>query len=106
MDRRFGRCRYFIILDPDTMEFEAVENGAAMAGGGAGPQAARTISDSGAEVLITGNVGPNAFQALDAAGIRIVTGASGTVRETMEAYKKGLLQDAGGATVSSHAGMR
>jgi predicted Fe-Mo cluster-binding NifX family protein len=56
-------------------------------------------------VLITGNVGPNAFQALSASGIRIVTGASGTAREVVEKYKRGELSDTGAPTVRGHFGM-
>lgn len=106
VDPRFGRCPYFLIVDPDTMEFEAFENQSAMASGGAGPQAAQEISKKGVEAVITGNVGPNAFQALSAAGIKIHTGAGGTVREALEKFKSGELAEAGAATTRSHSGMR
>ena len=105
MDPRFGRCQYFVIVDPDTMDFEAMPNESAMASGGAGIQAAQTIVNIGINTLITGNVGPNAFEVLSAAGIETMTGASGTVRHALELYKSGSLQSAAGATVSSHAGM-
>jgi predicted Fe-Mo cluster-binding NifX family protein len=87
------------------MQFEAVPNIASNATGGAGIQAAQTIASKGAKVLITGNVGPNAFQALSAAGIRIVTGAFGTVREAVEKYKRGELMETGAPTVGGHFGM-
>lgn len=86
MDERFGRCEYFVIVDSVTMRFNAVFNPSAAASGGAGPSAAREISRHGAEVLITGNVGGNAQQALDAAGIKVVTMAGGTVKEVVEKY--------------------
>jgi predicted Fe-Mo cluster-binding NifX family protein len=105
VDPRFGRCQYFIIVDPDTMEFEAVSNESAMASGGAGIQAAQNIANLGANIVITGNVGPNAFQTLNAAGIKIVTGASGTVQEAIEKYKNGELQETEAANVKSHFGM-
>lgn len=105
MDPRFGRCQYFMILDPDTMDFEAMSNESAMASGGAGIQAAQTIVNVGINTLITGNLGPNAFEVLSAAGIETMTGASGTVRHALELYKSGSLQSAAGATVGSHAGM-
>ena len=105
MDPRFGRCQYFLIVDPDTMDFEAMLNESAMASGGAGIQAAQTIVNVGINGVITGNVGPNAFDVLSAAGIETMTGASGTVRHALELYKSGSLQSAAGATVGSHAGM-
>jgi predicted Fe-Mo cluster-binding NifX family protein len=106
IDPRFGRCSYFVIVDSETMQFEAIPNIASGATGGAGIQAAQTIARKGTKLLITGNVGPNAFQALSAAGIQIVTGASGTVMEIVEKYKKGEMSETGAPTVGGHFGMR
>jgi predicted Fe-Mo cluster-binding NifX family protein len=89
VDPRFGRCPYFIIVDLETMQFEAIPNVASNAMGGAGIQAAQTIAGRGVKVLITGNIGPKAFQALSSAGIRIITGVYGTVREVVEKYRRG-----------------
>jgi predicted Fe-Mo cluster-binding NifX family protein len=105
VDPRFGRCTSLVIVDSENMEFEAIPNMASGAMGGAGIQAAQTIASKGAKVLITGNVGPNAFQALSAAGIKIVTGAFGTVREVVEKYKRGELKETGAPTVGGHFGM-
>lgn len=105
IDQRFGRCKYFIIVDTDSMKFEALSNENVMAFGGAGVQAAQTIANKGIEAIITGNVGPNAFQTLSAAGIRIYTGASGTVREVIEKYKKGEFKETENPNVGSHSGM-
>jgi len=105
IDPRFGRCPYLVIVDSENMQFEAVPNMASDATGGAGIQAAQTIASKGAKVLITGDVGPNAFQALSAASIKIVTGASGTIREVVEKYKRGELGETGAPTVSGHFGM-
>lgn len=104
IDPRFGRCPYLLIIDSENMQFEVIQNLASGATGGAGIQAAQTIARTGVKVLITGNVGPNAFQALSAAGIKIVTGASGTVRETIEKYKRGELSETGAPTVRGHFG--
>jgi predicted Fe-Mo cluster-binding NifX family protein len=105
IDPRFGRCPYFVIVDSENMQFEVIQSMASGATGGAGIQAAQTIAGKGIKVLITGNVGPNAFQALSAASIKIVTGASGTVRGVVEKYKRGELSEAGAPTVKGHFGM-
>jgi predicted Fe-Mo cluster-binding NifX family protein len=92
VDPRFGRCPYFMIVDAETMNFEAVPNTAAGAMSGAGIQAAQTIANKGVQAVLTGSVGPNAFQALSAAGVSIITGVSGTVREAVKKFKSGQLQ--------------
>ena len=105
IDPRFGRCSYFVIVDSETMQFEAVPNMAAGASGGAGIQAAQTVANKGVKLLITGNVGPKAFQALAAAGIEIATGSFGAVREAVEKYKRGELSNTSAPTVGGHFGM-
>ncbi len=105
MDPRFGRCPYFIIMDTETMEFQAIENQSAMASGGAGVQAAQATASLGVEAVITGNVGPKAFQTLSAAGIKIITGASGMVKDVVEKFKTGGLVETTAPTADSHAGM-
>ncbi len=105
LDPRFGRCLYLIVVDPETMQFEAISNMAAGSTGGAGIQAAQTIVGKGIKVVITGNVGPNAFGALSAAGIEIMTGASGTVKEVIDNFKKGQLGKTDSPTVNGHIGL-
>ena len=105
IDPRFGRCRYFVIADPDTMEFEVLENSGATAGGGAGISTAQTIAGKGVEAVLTGNCGPNAYQVLAAAGIRVVTGVSGKVREAIQDYKSGKLKNSSQPNVPGHFGM-
>ncbi len=91
VDPRFGRCPYFIIVDPETMEYEVVSNQSADASGGAGMQAAQTVAEKGVGVVVTGHVGPNAVPVLDAAGIRSVIGAVGTVSDAVAQYRDGKL---------------
>jgi len=105
VDPRFGRCKYFLFVDTDTMDFETVSNESAMASGGAGIQAAQTVAKSGAKAIITGNVGPNAFQTLSAAGVKVFTWADGTVKEAVEKYKKGEFKGTEAPSVGSHFGM-
>jgi len=104
IDPRFGRCPYFVIVDSETMKFEAVPNVASGAMSGAGIQAAQMIASRGVKVVVTGNVGPNAFQALSA-GIDVITGVFGTVREVVEKFKSGQLQKITAPTTSMGFGM-
>lgn len=106
IDPRFGRCQYFLIVDSETMELEAVSNKGEAASGGAGIQAAQTVANKGVSVLITGDVGPIAYQILSPLGINVFTVSSGTVREALEQYKSGGLRQISGATAKIHSGMR
>jgi len=92
VDPRFGRTQYFIIVDPETMEFEAIENSSLSAAHGAGIQSGQLMSSNDVSAVITGSVGPNAFQTLTAAGIKIFQSPRGTVEQAVEAYKNGKLQ--------------
>gem|GEM_PF-658004 len=103
MDPRFGRCQYFLFVDPQSLEMEALENPNIGASGGAGIQSAQFVANKGVEAIITGQVGPNAFATLQAAGMKILVGASGKVREVLEKYKKGQLTSfAQGPTARAH----
>jgi predicted Fe-Mo cluster-binding NifX family protein len=106
IDPRFGRCQYLLIVDSESLDFEAVENPAVMAPGGAGIQAAELAAGQGVEAVLTGNCGPNAFQVLSAAGIPVFVGASGSVRDVVEAYRKGKLSPISAASTGPGAGMR
>lgn len=105
VDSRFGRCQNFIFFDTDTGKFEAQENVNAQFQGGAGIQSAQLVNSKDAKAVLTGNVGPNAFQTLSAAGIQIYTGVSGTVKEAVEAYKSGKLKITEIPSVGSKFGM-
>lgn len=101
----FGRCPIYTFVDTDSMEAESVENPAVNTAGGAGIQAAQFIVERGAQAVLTGNVGPNAFDVFQAADVPVYLSGEGTVREMVEAYKAGQLPNAGGANVQAHAGM-
>jgi predicted Fe-Mo cluster-binding NifX family protein len=105
VDPRFGRCQFFVIVDSETMNFSAIPNTASAAMHGAGIQAAQMMVNNEVDVVLTGNVGPNAFRTLSAAGIKIVTGISNTVRDVVEKFKKGELDEIRNPTVGGHFGM-
>jgi len=92
IDPRFGRCQYFVIVDPETMEFEVVENPNVGASGGAGIMTAQLIAGKQVQTIITGSIGPNASRVLSAAGIQMVTGVTGKIDDAIEAYKSGRIE--------------
>jgi predicted Fe-Mo cluster-binding NifX family protein len=103
VDPRFGRARSFIVVDTDSGEATVVDNSSGTgAAQGAGIQAAERICHLGAECLITGHCGPKAFRALEAAGIAVYTGASGTVADAVEQLRSGALERARQPDVGGH----
>jgi predicted Fe-Mo cluster-binding NifX family protein len=105
IDPRFGRCANFVFVDPETMEFESVPNPGAMAGGGAGIRAAQFVVDQEAIAVLTGHVGPNAFNALTVGGVEIFLGASGSVKTAIDQFRQGQLPKAASPTGPAHMGM-
>ena len=105
VDSRFGRCQHFIIADTETDEFEAIDNASATAAGGAGSAAAQIIVEKGVEAVLTGNCGPNAHQVLSPAGIKVITGVSGKIKDAIAEYKLGTYSAATQANVPDHFGM-
>lgn len=103
VDPRFGRCKCFMLCDTDAGAFSATDNAQNLhAAQGAGIQAAETVANLGAEAVLTGHCGPKAFRTLAAAGIKVYTGATGTVREAVTAFVAGKLAEAGDADVEGH----
>jgi predicted Fe-Mo cluster-binding NifX family protein len=100
----FGRCQTFLFVDTETMACRAVANPAISAPGGAGVQAAQYIVDQGAEALISGNVGPNAFAVFRPAGLPVYAHTTGTVRQAVQALAEGRLKPVERATGPSHVG--
>ena len=103
VDPRFGRAAYILIVDTATQAFEAIDNQSNVnAFKGAGIQAATLVSDKGAEVLLTGYCGPNAFKTLAAVNIKVADGVSGTVQEAVAAFERGSLTYADGPNRDGH----
>ena len=104
VDMRFGRCRYFLFVDTDTMEVEALDNANIASAGGAGIRSAQVVVDKEAKALITGNVGPNAFEVLSAAGIKVYSGFSGPIKDALGKLKDGELNETSSPDVGSKFG--
>jgi len=92
VDPRFGRASYILVVDSETFDFEVLDNKENVnALKGAGIQAARMVSEKGAEVLLTGYCGPNAFKVLKTAKIGVANEAGGSIRDAVKAYLDGKL---------------
>ena len=87
VDPRFGRAQFFLIVDPETMDFEVIENSNIEAAQGAGIQTAQLISSKNVGTVLTGDCGPNAQRVLQSSGVNVITGISGKVRDVLSQYK-------------------
>jgi len=107
VDPRFGRGAYFVVVDTDTLTWQAEANAGVNASGGAGSQAAQFVVKNKVGAVISGDFGPNAFTALSAAVVPMyLLGTCKTVRDAAEAFKAGTLQQVGSATQAGHHGGR
>jgi len=104
VDKRFGRCGYFIVVDTETGEFEAVPNAAGDPAHGAGVGAVRLLASLGVSAVLVGNVGPNAFEALQRAGIAAYLVDCETVGDAVDRFKAGLVKRLDAASGPSHGG--
>ena len=99
VDPRFGRCQFFLMVDSETLKFKAIPNQGMGAMRGAGIAAAQIVASSGVQVIITGNIGPNAFMVLQSAGIKTYAGVFGvTARQALEAFKNDQIPETPGPT--------
>lgn len=103
VDPRFGRAKFFLVVDTETHAVAAVGNAVNLnAAQGAGIQAGKRIVELGVQALITGHVGPKAFATLQAGRVEIYTGATGSVADAVEQFKAGKLGAAQTADVGGH----
>ncbi len=93
LDSRFGRAAWFLIIDSSTMKYSSFHNPNIDAAGGAGTQSAQFVLEKGAETVITGRCGPNAFRVLKTARIPVFEAKNGTIREILQQWKDGKLTE-------------
>ena len=103
VDPHFGRAKFFIVIDPDSGAAAAHDNTQNLnAAQGAGIQSGRNVIDLGVEAVVSGNIGPKAFATLQAGGVKVYIGATGTVQEAIEQFRAGKIEEAGQANAESH----
>lgn len=93
LDMRFGRCEYFQIHDTESGDIKVLENTGQKASGGAGIAASNQLVDENIDVIITGNLGPNAFEIIEKSGVKSYKCSSIAVGEAIEKYKSGELEE-------------
>lgn len=98
VDPRFGRCAYFAFYDTDSGEYSFEPNRFAAGVGGVGVQTSQYMAEKEVRAILTGQVGPNAFKTLNAAGVDVYPEADGTVEQAVQAFLNGEYQKAGQAT--------
>jgi predicted Fe-Mo cluster-binding NifX family protein len=101
----FGRSPFFVVVHPESMEFDAIENPGVRERDVAGVQASRTLISKGVDVVVARNIGHNALVTLDGAGIKVYLGATGTVLDAIETLRKGELTSAERPTVGFQHGL-
>jgi predicted Fe-Mo cluster-binding NifX family protein len=106
VDPQFGRCSYFVIIDPDAGSVSSIKNPGSEASSGAGIRAAEAIASEGVDTLLTGSVGPKSFSVLSEAGIEIYSGIRGTVSFALREYQSGKLAILKFPNASNHNGTR
>lgn len=104
VDPRFGRCANFIVVDTDDMNFKAFDNNNAALSGSAGIQSASFVATQGVGCVLTGNCGPKAADVFSSAGIEVYTGQHGTVRDVIDRFKNGQIDNATGTNVPEKYG--
>jgi len=105
VDQRFGRCQFFIFIDTDTSNFEAVQNQNVNGMGGVGVQSGQLVAEKQAQIVLTGKVGPNASQTLESAEIEVILDVEGTVKEALDRFKNGELKPTKGPNADEKAGL-
>ena len=101
----FGRTQWFILVDTDDMSYESFENPATSQNSGAGIMAAQFVLKKGSASVLSANVGPNAFEVLQAGSVSCYITENGTVREAVDSFINDKLKKMGSATADNHAGM-
>lgn len=93
LDTRFGRCEYFKIYDIDNKQTKIIDNKGKSANGGAGVATSNQLIEENIDVVITGSLGPNAFDIVEGAGIKAYKCESICADLVIEKYNNGELEE-------------
>ncbi|MEA3420490.1 MAG: NifB/NifX family molybdenum-iron cluster-binding protein, partial [Acidobacteriota bacterium] len=88
VDPSFGRAQYFLIVEPETMDVEVIENPNIEVPQGAGIKTAQIIANKNVDAVLTGSCGPNAVRILNLSGIKIITGINGNVKDAILKFRQ------------------
>ena len=92
-DRRLGRAAYFILINPETNDYEIIENEAKDEATGAGLKAVRTLVNLGVNEIIAGEIGPKAAVLINEFEIPVYKmGEFAKVSEILKNYKENKLE--------------
>lgn len=105
VDPRFGRCQCLVLVNQENSQWESIPNPGVNASGGAGVQTAQSLVDRRVSAVLVGRIGPKAMAVFQRAGIKVFGDITGTVRESIDLYRRGKLPPLDGANSIAHAGM-
>lgn len=105
VDSRFGRAPYFVVVDSESMESSVHKNKAASESGGAGIAAAQAVLDEGVQGVIAGNFGPKAFEILNSGEVKLFALSEVTIKEALEKFNQGKVEELSNYTSSAHSGL-
>lgn len=104
LDSRFGRCEYFQIHDSENDKYNIIENEGLTSSGGAGIVAAQQLIDEGVDIVITGSLGPNAYNIIKKAKIKSFKCENIEIEHVLEKFYDNKLEEIVSAG-ESHKGM-
>lgn len=102
----FGRCPFYILIDPESKGFKIEENPAQSASGGAGVKASQWLVENNVAAVISGNLGPKAHDVLSSANILAFKFKGGSIEETLKAYNSKELESFFEPNVDAHSGIQ
>lgn len=103
LDSRFGRAKWIVIYDTESKEFESVDNAENYnAPQGAGIKTAAMVVDKGCSAVISGHLGPKAFDVIKRSDIKVYYKEGGSVKEAIEDFENGKLTQSNQANIQGH----